>query len=253
MYSIENNLNNPTRIDTIRIENELQLKKDRVTRYVNQSYYDQIAIPDPFTCYIITDANDGRFYIGETLILPGKDNVKYLMSINSENNDYWDLYLNANNGLFKIATYDNIKTATRELQELITKGNYGSTRCRIYNNIKNYIQQQISIEDCIIGIIINLGIRNNDIELQDIMKLLYNYRLIHDDKYHINRKLCITLDHISDKYPKSIYSLFNKILNVFIYNKYFKEYDGIDDYNNPYNIGDSIDSIMKIYTIWHTL
>lgn len=256
MKSIENNLTDPTSVISIPLEDTLKCKIDRIIKYVNQEYYNRIAIPDPFTCYIITDAKDNRFYIGEYLVLPNKNNIRYLMGINSEDNSKWDIYINQNDaGIYKIATYNDITIAARELNELSIRGNSNSTRCKIYNNIKDYIVDLISLDESIIGIIISLGITNDNTDLQNTIRLIDRFKQYskNKDKYKVNEELSQLLNHYANKYPHSIYNLYNRILNTFIYNSFFKEYEGVDDFENPYNLGEAIDYILKSYYSWRIL
>ena len=244
MKSTDHNINNPLQIlelqDYSNYPNALIFPK---VVECTQEVYDLMRIHDPHTIYTIVDSLARKQYLGDIFINEGLIISKYLLGINIHNEYiiYLDNFIPDTNRhqLSYISRYDDPQVAIKSLELFNKVGKHDKKGYNIYNTIINYINHEISIHDCIIGILSIFNF-NTDPRIQELIKIGIQFNI----------------KDIHDKLPNNYLNLIKKKSKThYIYLLYSNLYDLVEKYywfsNDKYQ-HDDLDlskEINEIYSI----
>lgn len=171
MDSTNHNLENPTKIDTLRVVKDVESWNFPTVRQVTQEFYDLGQKHDPNVIYSITNSPDMRVYYGDILVLKSKsrsekyfltilDDGTYSISLNQVNNHH--------DNLIEICRFDDPQKAIESLALFNRLGTHQHKSIHLLNMINAYCNNRIGCHDFIIGIMTEFGYRN-DPRLQEII------------------------------------------------------------------------------------
>ncbi len=171
MDSTNHNLENPTKVDILRIVKDVNSHDFPTVKLVSQEFYDLGQNHDPHTIYCINNSPDMRVYYGDILVLkPRNRKQKYFLTILDDGT--YSISLNQVNGhhdnLIEICRFDDPKKAMDTLRIFNRIGFHQMEQIRISNMIASYSETNISCHDLIIGIMNELGYKE-DPRLQQVI------------------------------------------------------------------------------------
>lgn len=257
LSSNDQNLNNPTLIDTLYVDRIIDMTKALRTVRIEQFLYDQIEKPDPYTCYIISDAKDNRMYYGTKCIIPSKLYSKYY--ITQDNSGEWVLVYNnfiKHDHLTEICRYKELQDAADAMALYNHVGSHGTTNLRIYQSLIQYIKEVIGIDDFILSILVIMNLSETP-QFQELVQFLMrmNNQITHNtkSKYTYQQKITLVcaeeINRRSKAYPGSYYDFYNRIYNIILKNSFFKDKKYKDNPENV-NLGDAIDEMVSTIVEW---
>lgn len=250
MKSTDYNLNDPFVIDSINLQRTLDSRHYPNIEHVNQNFYDLIQIKDPNTVYVINDATDGRIYYGDILIPKERNDVSYLIGNDKKGN--YVLYMNRvvgfNDKLIEICKYKDPQDAINNLNLFNNSGSHQPMNLKIYTTIISYLNDNISINDMILGIIVIFGFKN-DPRLQYLIETSRRYIMEVNGK--IDKDLPPLwreeLRHFKDRYPDSLFIYYSDLYDIIVKYNFFKD----DKYNLNVNehpdLSDVINEIINMF------
>lgn len=249
MKSTDYNLNDPFAIDSIHLQRTLDSSHYPNIEHVDQNFYDLIQVKDPNTVYIINDSTDGRVYYGDILILKERNDVSYL--IGTDKNGNYVLYMNSvvgfNDKLIEICKYKDPQDAINSLNLFNNAGSHQPINLKIYSTIIPYIDNNISINDLILGIIVIFGFKN-DPRFQYLIETSRQYILEVNGK--IDKDLPPLwreeLRHFKDRYPDSLFTYYSNIYDIMVKYNFFKDERYNLDINEHPDLSDVINDIIKV-------
>ena len=255
MKSTDNNINNPLKVDTLHLAREVESWQFMKVLYVTQKNYDTMNFYDPHTAYIIKDPGSTRVYYGSILVDNDScsyiGNPRYVMGITSEGE--YAIFMNIPSRLIQISRYADAQKAFEALKLLSNIGSYYEIDWRIYNLITKYIDKDITCNQLIISIMIEIY---NIKDLPAFQTFIHTLTLDGADKEYkdISRMLREDLDRWTssefqktDPHNQQMYkmmSIYSGIYNIIVLYDFFKA----DKYHDP--SGD-IDLSPVINDIYH--
>lgn len=165
MHSTDTNLNNPTIVDQLQLDHPknttnhgtvtnmefVGIKSEGIT----QAFYDLMNYHDQNTIYIISDAKDHRYYIGDLLIIPDFSDMNgkcYISIFNAYNGEY-EISMFDNGIMIPLSIYPNAEYAINALNTYHGVISASKKNTMIYQLLYDYINHNISKIDAMIGIL----------------------------------------------------------------------------------------------------
>lgn len=198
--------------------------------HLTQDEYDVMSKHDETTTYVITDAKDGRMYIGSRLIPISKNDRQYLLGYDPYKYKYI-LYLNSVEGymdqLVPIAEFNNPQDAINALISCNHLNDHNETFFKIIKVLTQYIDGDVGMNSTLISMISILGYRD-DGRLQDLNRLSIIYN---DDQSakDISQQHRLMLHQEKDVSTNALISIYSDLYDLFVLNDFFKDYKTIDD------------------------
>lgn len=170
---IRSNLVNPMSVNELNIKNEIPCSILNPITILTQEEYDLIQLKDSTIMYVISNSNDNRYYVGDMLIINDSIKSTYLIGPGDIYGEY-TLYVNMKTRLYDklvpISKYDNAQKAINELNRCSKVGLHTNLALQIYNIFNRFIDNDLSINETILGIISLFGFRD-DIRLQEVIQI----------------------------------------------------------------------------------
>ena len=248
MKSTDHNLNNPLKTVDIELLRTVESYHMPNIEAVSQEEYDLIQIHDPNTIFYITNSKDGRFYIGDMLIIPDNTINKYYLNIDT--NKKYVIYVDENAGktfasqyLIPICSYDDPQVAINELTKFNKVGSHIDRDFDIYNIIASYINKDISTHEFIISIMIVFNYRE-DPRLQNVIQFCMGHnanRCMKEFPAFYSELLPI----MRDNQPKTLFPLYSNLYDLIVKYNFFtdKKYSN-EDVNLSKEISDIYETMM---------
>ena len=189
--------------------------------FVTQEWYDLLQTKDPHTIYIILNAKDRRVYHGDILISVENQKPRYLLTINSpkEFQIYVNYHENYTDRLILISTYTDINTALKDLTRFNNVGSHIKWATQAYHITALYINQDISLQEFLIGMLSLFGYRDHP-----MLQALIEYSLSLGVNMQSN-KLCIELvDNLYHfKSRHFIFRMYSDLYDLLVLFNFFKD------------------------------
>ncbi len=260
MTSTDQNLNHPNQVDTIQLMRIVESIKYMQLQPVTQDFYDRIAEPDPHTCYVITDAEDGRMYYGKTMIIPSKLGPRYFLSQDRESE--YILYVNdrsynrSGDHLLEVCRFDDVNKALETMRLYNRVGSHASNNLQIYKTLINYINEELSIDEAILSVLVIMGYKEQP-EFQSVVQFLVATNAgtylngDHQPRWRENlTPICSEeLKRRAKVYPGTLYEFYNSVYEIFVKYNFFKS-KVYKDEPTLANLSDPIDDIITAFARW---
>lgn len=265
MRSTDHNLNNPMSVDPIQLEPQYDALEMLQVCHMPKHLYDQLAIKDPYTLYIVTDLQTGAVsqYYGENLIPHTKQTPQYLMALNEQGE--YVIYQNERDErypfkdcLIDICRHDNPQDAINVLRMFNKVGSHHLANISIYRLLVSYIKKDISINDFIIGVLGVYGYRDHP-KLQQVIQTTYSYGVMEGQidpqdkdrgygKYQMDIPVLLRneIGELARAYPESLYPYYSAIYDVIIKYDFFRHPDYQSDPDNA-NLSEAVTELFHIY------
>lgn len=179
MQSTDHNLNNPNVVDIVDLLRNVGQVADFKVENVTQDFYDHMGKHDPRTAYVIDGDPSGKVYYGDLpAAIPASTRMKYF--IGQERPDEWIIFVNErrtftdNDSLVSVCRFDNPQSAIDALAIYNRVGSHSTLNLEIYNILLQYMNEEISICACIIGILSALGYKDDPM-LQGLIQFVTAY------------------------------------------------------------------------------
>jgi len=216
-------------IDNKMVVDQINLKELQDIRYggvifITQEEYDLLQIKEPTTIYKITDAEDGRVYLGEHLIVKPSSSRKYLLGPANTRGEYI-MYLNEvrnhQDCLLEIARYSDPQKAIDALNRFNRTGCHTDLALQTRNLLIGYIQKDLNIHDLLIGLIALFGYRD-DIRLQQLIAATIS---LGTNKFDRDFSVTIrdTIAYWNGSSDDSLYKFYAKLYDVVVFYDHFKD------------------------------
>lgn len=165
MHSTDTNLNNPTIIDQLQLDHPKNTTNHGTvtnmefvgikTEGITQSFYDLMNYHDQNTIYIISDAKDHRYYIGDILVIPDFSDMNGKCYISIKNADYgeYEISMFDNGVMIPLSTHPTAEYAVNALNMYHNAISVSKKTTMIYQLLCDYINHNISKIDALIGIL----------------------------------------------------------------------------------------------------
>lgn len=197
---------------------------------LTQEEYDVMTNHDETTTYVITNAKDGRMYIGSRLIPVSKNCRQYLLGYDPYKYKYI-LYLNSvegyNDRIVPISEFINPQDAINALITCNHLYDHNEIFFKIIKILAKYIIGDVGLNPTLISIISVLGYRDDE-KLQDLNRL----SIIYDDDQSskdISTHHRLMLHDEKDKNQNGLVSVYSDIYDLFVLNNFFKAYQTINE------------------------
>jgi len=219
--------------------------------HLTQEEYDLLHVKDPKRIYIIIDAKDRRIYNGDLLISTIKPEKMYLLGPSNTLGEYVLYFREVNDNweerLIELVRYDDPGKAINALNTFNRVGSHTDYALQIYHLLVNYIQNELSIHELLIGIISLFGYRD-DIRLQEVIStaMLYGVQITRLYK----RDLPILLREELGNWRKSDNILFQYYASLYDLIVFYDNFKGREFQVDPdkLNLSEIVNEIIKINT-----
>ena len=228
MSSTDHNIQNPTKINIIDLLGEVSAWHNPTVIPCTKEFYDLLQTKDPHTMYIITDAQFPTVYYGTVKICYKERGIRYLMAPSAEHEDEFIIYMNQPEGwgdmLWEVCRFKDPQKALNALSVYNKAGSHHEVDIDIYRMIINFINDDITLNDLIIGCFCSFGYKENT-NLQEVNAKIVNLcsiwgTTLHDTNFH-------------PEVVKEIYKFkgISEATGNHIYGMYAELYDAISKYN----------------------
>lgn len=254
MKSTDHNLTNPLHIDTIELLREVPAWENPSIVRCTQDFYDLMETHEPNTIYIISNSSTRRYYLGDMLINDLSYIPKYLVGINADDPNKYDIYYVTECEEWRldinvICTFDDPIKAL-EYSRLYTRaGSHTNTILNIFNMIISYIDDKISCNDLILGIIAAFGYKAHP-HFQNLTNTINTYMksFKSDDKKStrdLPMELRMDLHDWRDKDSNPMFKFYSEVYDVIVLYDFFtdKKYQDIE----TINLSEELQHITKIF------
>lgn len=226
MKTTDTNINNPFKIDTIDLLREIPSWDNPTIERCSQNFYDQIGTKDPNTFYIMTDSN--KKYLGDMLISNGDElNNKYLIGINDYDINKYEIYHIFYSDINYVCEFDDMNSALDFIRISMNAGNH--KMIPLYKLLVNYINEEMSCYDLIIGIFVIFGYKENPV-FQNMVNTLSTFKHYPSDQDNPKGKdLPIRLREdirgFRDSDKNILFKIYSSIYDIIIKYNFFSDID----------------------------
>lgn len=256
MKSTDHNINNPTNIGTIPFHRYVESWELPSIEFITKEQYDIMELHDPYTMYVIVDTNPKLMYYGDIKIGKAKaPNVYYMTTdYTSETKEYeYIIFMNSKDGspyngdnLIEICRFTNAQDAIDALHLYNSIGSHTLPSIQINQVLSSYIFGEISIHDCMIGMIAACGYRNHP-ALQTIIQMGVTYGVKHGDR-DLPMLLREEVNNMRAAAPYHMVSVYANLYDVFIKYDFFKDNKYKDSIGTPdmmFILGEFLGTILN--------
>lgn len=242
MKSTDQNLNNPLRIGDIDLLREAESWRNPTVQLITQEEYDLLQTKDPLTIYVIHGSNPHRMYLGDCMIHEDSRSCKYLVGM--DESKAYVLYMSIrDNGIDKIvpiSRYKNPQDAIDAMNMCHNAGSHQKTNMVLFNSIAAFIDNHISVNDLVIGVLCIFGYER-DPRLQNIIEVAISFG-VKSSKLDIPVIFREELPSMGDRYENSLFDLYSDVYNIIVKYDFFKD-------ERYHNSCDKLDLSSPIYDI----
>lgn len=256
MYSTQNNLTNPTKVDLITLVREVESVENPTVVACTQRFYDLLKTRDPHTLYIITDTDQIKMYIGDCVVLKeAKVSSEYVIGFDKEHPEQYILYhtqyVKDHRYLQAICRYDDPKKAIEAMHIYSASGYHSAIHLKLYEMILQYIDRQIPLHQLLIGIFVVFNFKDNPM-FNSLVTTINTY-LCYESNLQQNPDLPINfkeeLSRLKEVKICPLMREYNELYNIIFKYNFFKgeKYD-----MNQHDIIDLAEPIEEICNIFCT-
>ena len=249
MESTNQNLVNPTKIISIDLSCPPNVDKRPETVKLTMSEYKLIKIKDPTCLYIISDSPNKLVYCGDMLVKQESLNRTYLLGPGKRHGEYIlyinDIYNNHDN-IIPLCTYTDIQAAINDLNRFNHVGSTNRLNLQIATIIHQYLSEDISLNDMIIGIIARFGYQN-DIRLQGLLAAIRSYP-VEGSSHYLPESLARNLDVFKNYRQNHLFRCYATLYDLVVAYHYFTDKEFIKEDPDEINLESVVKKIFDIMT-----
>lgn len=240
MHSSNHNLNNPTSKISLDLLREVSSLKCPTVQPTKQVLYDLLETKDPHTIYVITDAPKLKMYYGDKLIHNDDQRPQYLIGQGRHPNEYVLYYSipNWNDHIVEICRFDDPQKALNTMAIYNHAGSHSTVDLEVYTMLKAYIDDEISINDLIIGCLVAFGYKD-DPRTQDIIQKCNSFGVADRDLPPMFRR---ELRGFRDNSSNALFKQYSAIYDIIVKYDFLKG----PEYQSESDIPDLADVIKDI-------
>lgn len=254
MYSDQNLLSNPTKVDLITLVREVSSIENPTIITCRYEYYELLKTKDPHTIYIIIDPKGPiRAYYGTCPIVGHDIRSKYLVGFVPERPDLYVLWhvqtVDDHQVLHEICRYDNPMKAINAMHIYSCAGSNSSIHIKLYDMILHYINKDIALHQLIAGMFVAFNY-SGDPRFQDMISTISTY-IMYESNLQTNPDLPSRfkseLSRLKRSSSNSLFNEYYEIYDIILKCNFFKG-DAYDlDKNEFIDLSKPISDICNIF------